>query len=85
MRAAHGPDAATSSPRPQNEETTTTLRFLKVDCAPLKQALGGHCAEWQRKFFTLLNTTASTARPPAARSGRGGPQREGPAGEGGGV
>ena len=44
----------------QNEETTTTIKFIKVDCAPLKTALGAHCNEWQKKFFTLLNTMACT-------------------------
>ena len=31
-----------------------------MDCAPLKQALTGHCNEWTKKFYNLLNTMASS-------------------------
>lgn len=41
------------------EDTTTNMRFLHVDCAPLKQALVGHCEAWVAKFTGLLNQLAA--------------------------
>eukprot|EP00756_Hemistasia_phaeocysticola_P025139 Hpha_TRINITY_DN15989_c0_g2::TRINITY_DN15989_c0_g2_i1::g.72379::m.72379/K10408/DNAH; dynein heavy chain, axonemal len=43
----------------QNEETKTTIKFIKVECLPLKGALNKHCNEWMGKFYALLNQMAS--------------------------
>lgn len=34
----------------QAEESITNLRFLRVDCGPLKQAVIAHCEGWILKF-----------------------------------
>ncbi|EFJ08553.1 hypothetical protein SELMODRAFT_185288 [Selaginella moellendorffii] len=44
----------------QGEEGITNLRFLRIDCGPLKQAIISHCVAWVSKFTTLLNTIAKT-------------------------
>lgn len=44
----------------QGEDTTTNMRFLRIDCGPLKQTLVGHCEGWVQKFTGLLNSLAST-------------------------
>jgi dynein heavy chain len=41
-----------------SEDTSTNMRFLHIDCAPLKQALVGHCEAWVGKFTGLLNALA---------------------------
>ena len=43
----------------QGEDTSTNMRFLRLDCAPLKQSLVAHCEEWCGKFLDLLNTIAA--------------------------
>lgn len=35
------------------------MRFLKIDCGPLKQALVGHCEAWVRRFTGLLHQLAA--------------------------
>lgn len=40
------------------EDSITNMRFLRVDCAPLKQTLQGHCEMWVAKFTGLLMTMA---------------------------
>ncbi|KAJ9437970.1 Dynein-1-beta heavy chain [Diplonema papillatum] len=42
----------------QNEETTTTIKFLRVECLPLKATLNAHCQEWMVKIYQLLNSMA---------------------------
>ena len=37
------------------EDTTTNMRFLSIDCGPLKQTLVGHSEAWVQKFTGLLN------------------------------
>lgn len=44
----------------QGEDTTTTMRFLRIDCGPLKQTLVGHCEAWVSKFTGLLNSLANS-------------------------
>ena len=39
----------------QNEETTTTIKFIRVECLPLKNTLNKHCHGWMTKFYQLLN------------------------------
>lgn len=41
------------------EEATTNMRFLGIDCGPLKQALVGHCEAWVQRFTGLLHQLAS--------------------------
>lgn len=41
------------------EDTTTNMRFLHVDCAPLKHSLVTHCEGWVAKFTGLLNSIAA--------------------------
>jgi hypothetical protein len=40
------------------EDTTTNMRFLCIDCGPLKQALVSHSESWVQKFTGLLNQLA---------------------------
>lgn len=35
------------------------MRFLRIDCGPLKQTLVGHCEQWVSKFTGLLLQLAS--------------------------
>jgi len=42
----------------QSEEGITNIGFIRIDAAPLKQALVAHCHTWQTKFTQLLNTNA---------------------------
>lgn len=44
----------------QHEETTATVRFLFVDCGPLKQMLTAHCQLWKSKLTGLLNSLAAS-------------------------
>lgn len=44
----------------QGEDSTTNMRFLRIDCGPLKQTLIGHCEQWVQKFTGLLNQLALT-------------------------
>ncbi len=44
----------------QGEDSITNMHFLRIDCAPLKQTLLGHCEQWVAKFTGLLNTLAAT-------------------------
>ena len=41
-----------------HEETTTNVKFLFIDCGPLKQALSSHCDLWRTKLTGLLNRQA---------------------------
>ncbi|KAK9846646.1 hypothetical protein WJX81_008333 [Elliptochloris bilobata] len=41
------------------ENTGEAVRFLFVDCGPLKQTLNGHCEAWSSKFSGLLQTKAA--------------------------
>lgn len=41
------------------EDSTTNMRFLRIDCGPLKQMLVGHCEQWVQKFTGLLNQLAA--------------------------
>jgi len=43
---------------PQGEDSNTNMRFLRIDCGPLKQTLVGHCEQWVAKFTGLLNALA---------------------------
>ena len=43
----------------QSEETTSNMRFLRIDCGSLKQNLTGHCESWVHKFTGLLINLAS--------------------------
>eukprot|EP00232_Nephroselmis_pyriformis_P029065 CAMPEP_0182867354 /NCGR_PEP_ID=MMETSP0034_2-20130328/8675_1 /TAXON_ID=156128 /ORGANISM="Nephroselmis pyriformis, Strain CCMP717" /LENGTH=4528 /DNA_ID=CAMNT_0024999703 /DNA_START=83 /DNA_END=13669 /DNA_ORIENTATION=- len=40
------------------EDTATNMRFLRIDCGPLKQSLVSHCEAWVNKFTGLLNRLA---------------------------
>ena len=40
------------------EDTTTNMRFLRIDCGSLKQTVVGHCEQWVQKFTSLLNQLA---------------------------
>lgn len=40
------------------EAPSENMRFLRVDCAPLKQSLTTHCEAWVKKFTGLLNANA---------------------------
>ncbi|GMH41208.1 hypothetical protein BSKO_09118 [Bryopsis sp. KO-2023] len=42
------------------EDATTNMRFLRIDCGPLKQALVGHCEAWVQRFSSLLHHLAAT-------------------------
>lgn len=42
------------------EDATTNMRFLRIDCGPLKQALVGHCEAWTTRFTGLLHRLADT-------------------------
>ncbi|KAK7909360.1 hypothetical protein WMY93_014044 [Mugilogobius chulae] len=44
----------------QQEETVVIVRFVVLDCSPLKSALVQHCNEWQTKFTRLLSDIASS-------------------------
>jgi hypothetical protein len=37
-----------------HEESTANVKFLFIDCGPLKQALSSHCDLWQTKLSGLL-------------------------------
>ncbi|XP_042256267.1 dynein axonemal heavy chain 2 [Thunnus maccoyii] len=43
----------------QQEETVVNIRFVMLDCTPLKSSLVQHCSEWQTKFTQLLRHIAS--------------------------
>eukprot|EP00064_Thunnus_orientalis_P006207 superscaffoldBa00000637_g6223 len=43
----------------QQEETVVNIRFVMLDCTPLKSSLVQHCSEWQTKFTQLLRHMAS--------------------------
>lgn len=42
------------------EDTVTCIRFVKLDCSPLKAALVHHCNDWQTRLTELLTHTACT-------------------------
>lgn len=42
-----------------HEETTANVKFLFIDCGPLKQALSSHCDLWRGKLAGLLNKQAA--------------------------
>ncbi len=42
-----------------HEETTANIRFLFIDCGPLKQTLISHCELWRTKLTGLLNSMAA--------------------------
>ncbi|KAK2862755.1 hypothetical protein Q5P01_002288 [Channa striata] len=44
----------------QQEETVLNIRFVILDCSPLKSSLVQHCSEWQTKFTQLLSLMATT-------------------------
>ncbi|XP_029311197.1 LOW QUALITY PROTEIN: dynein heavy chain 2, axonemal [Cottoperca gobio] len=44
----------------QEEETVLNIRFVMLDCSPLKSSLAKLCSEWQTKFTQLLSHMAST-------------------------
>ncbi|XP_039997326.1 dynein heavy chain 2, axonemal [Xiphias gladius] len=44
----------------QQEETVVNIRFVMLDCSPLKSSLVQHCSEWQTKLTQLLSHMAST-------------------------
>jgi dynein heavy chain len=35
------------------------MRFLRIDCGPLKQTLVGHCEQWVARFTGLLSQLAA--------------------------
>ena len=43
----------------ENEETITSISFVRLDCSPLKYSLIGHCAAWQNRFSGLLQQNAA--------------------------
>lgn len=43
----------------QHEETTANVKFLFIDCGPLKQTLIAHCELWKTKLTNLLNNLAA--------------------------
>ncbi|KAM7366101.1 hypothetical protein PAMP_015569 [Pampus punctatissimus] len=43
----------------QQEETVVNIRFVMLDCSPLKSSLIQHCSEWQTKFTQLLSHMVS--------------------------
>ncbi len=44
----------------RGEDGATNMRFLRIDCGPLKQTLVGHCEAWVSKFTGLLGQLAAT-------------------------
>ncbi|XP_035806180.2 dynein axonemal heavy chain 2 [Amphiprion ocellaris] len=44
----------------QQEETVFNIRFVRLDCSPLKSSLVQHCNEWQTKLTKLLSHMAGT-------------------------
>jgi dynein heavy chain, axonemal len=42
------------------EETVSSVNFVQIDCAPLKQRLIAHCVDWQKRFSALLYKNAIT-------------------------
>ncbi|CAN9505279.1 unnamed protein product [Ophioblennius macclurei] len=44
----------------QQEESVFVIRFIILDCSPLKSCLVQHCHEWQAKLTQLLSDMAST-------------------------
>jgi dynein heavy chain, axonemal len=40
------------------EETVSSVNFVQIDCAPLKQRLIAHCVDWQKRFSALLYKNA---------------------------
>ncbi|XP_047429543.1 dynein axonemal heavy chain 2 [Mugil cephalus] len=44
----------------QQEDTVFTIRFVMLDCSPLKSSLVQHCHEWQTKFTQLLSHMVSS-------------------------
>ncbi|GIM07381.1 hypothetical protein Vretimale_11536 [Volvox reticuliferus] len=42
----------------RGEDSATNMRFLRIDCGPLKQTLVGHCEAWVAKFTGLLGQLA---------------------------
>ena len=42
-----------------HEETTANIKFLFIDCGPLKQTLVAHCDLWKQKLTGLLNQLAA--------------------------
>ncbi|KAF3697610.1 Dynein heavy chain 2, axonemal Axonemal beta dynein heavy chain 2 Ciliary dynein heavy chain 2 [Channa argus] len=44
----------------QQEETVLNIRFVILDCSPLKSSLVQHCSEWQTKFTQQLSLMVTT-------------------------
>ena len=44
----------------RGEDGATNMRFLRIDCGPLKLTLVGHCEAWVSKFTGLLGQLAAT-------------------------
>lgn len=42
------------------EDTVTCIRFVKLDCSPLKASLVHHCNDWQTRLTELLTRMACT-------------------------
>ena len=42
----------------QNEELSTSINYVKVECALLKASLVEHCLGWQTRLTSLLNSIA---------------------------
>lgn len=42
------------------EDTVISIRFVKLDCSPLKASLVHHCNDWQTRLTELLTRMAST-------------------------
>jgi len=42
------------------EETVSSVNFVQIDCAPLKQRLNAHCVDWQKRFSALLYKNVKT-------------------------
>jgi len=43
------------------EETTSSLAFLRFDCSPIKQAILAHCEEWITRYNRLLHEQAQAS------------------------
>ena len=43
----------------QQVDTITSVDFVLLDCSGLKLGIIGHCDEWQSRFHSLLQETAS--------------------------
>lgn len=43
----------------EQEETVLNIRFVKLDCSPLKSSLVQHCSDWQSRLTHLLSHMAS--------------------------